>query len=85
MILGRQLFEHQGRQYRAELRIIGFSLDHQGDNPRWVVFDADQTNHWTLPGEGMVTETADDVRLRFSDHLARVAERARNSGEELLQ
>jgi hypothetical protein len=86
MILGRHRFEHQGQKYHAELRIIGFALDEsQTVNPRWVIFDEDQANRWTLPGDGMITETADDVQLRFTDHLTRVADRARVSGEELLQ
>jgi hypothetical protein len=85
MILGRHSFEHNGRVYHAELRIIGFSLNHNGDNPRWVVFNSSLDQHWTLPGEGMITETSSDVQIRFTEHLSRGGSRPRTSEDELIQ
>lgn len=72
MILARHDFEHDGRLFSAELRIIGFSLNAApADHLRWVVFDDSVSHQWTLPGEGMITDSAEDVKLRFGDHLAR--------------
>jgi hypothetical protein len=74
MILSRHDFEHRGKIFSAELRIVGFALaDGSASNPRWVVFDEGMTRHWTLPGDGMLGDSADDVRLRFNDHLARIS------------
>ncbi|MEO8201533.1 MAG: hypothetical protein ABI679_13480, partial [Gemmatimonadota bacterium] len=74
MILARQDFEHEGRLYSAELRIVGFPLSAgRGESMRWVVFNDALTQHWTLPGEGMLSDSAADVKLRFGDHLARSA------------
>ena len=81
MILGRHVFQHNGRQYRAELRIVGFSIDHAAENPRWVVFDVRESRQWMLPGEGMVTETPADIQIRFASHLESVARAASAAGE----
>jgi hypothetical protein len=83
MILARHEFEHHGKVFSAELRIVGFSLTEAGaNNPRWVVFDDSMTRHWTLPGEGMIGDSAEDVCLRFNDHLARMSQRVSEEWEQ---
>jgi len=71
-VLATCSFTLEGRTYLAELRVVGFLPKHgPGTNPRWVVFDDQAGQHWTLEGTGAPDDAEGEVVARFLIHLRR--------------